>query len=422
MVSRFAVFSFLSLFLAGPAQAAPKLTISCGSNGLERQICQSGIQEWSKKSGVPVEVFSTPNDSNDRLALYQQLLGAKSSDIDVYQIDVVWPGILARHSSDLTPYFDKKELAAHIPGALKNNQVDGKLVAIPWFTDGGVLYYRADLLKKYGHSAPKTWEDLGRIAKEIVEKEKAAGNADLSGFVYQGRAYEGLTCNALEWVASYGGGTVVGADGKVSVNNPKAIKAVDLLASWTGNVVPRGVLSYSEEEARGVFQSGKAVFMRNWPYAWALLNSKDSPVSGKVAMATLPSGEPKGPKASTLGGWSLAVSAYSKYPKEAADLVKYLTSAAEQKRRAIEGSFNPTRTALYDDAEILKKNPHLKELKAVFLSAVPRPAGVTGAKYNRLSADFWNAVHSALSQSEKASESLKKLEDRVASYSNNGKW
>ncbi len=410
------------LLVSGVAHAAPKLTISCGSNGLERQVCQSGIDAWSKKTGIPVEVFSSPNDSNDRLALYQQLLGAKSSDIDIYQIDVVWPGILAKNMADLTPYFDKAEIAAHIPGAINNNKVDNKLVAIPWFTDGGVLYYRADLLKKYNQSVPTTWEEMGNVAKLVMEKERAAGSKDIWGYVYQGRAYEGLTCNALEWVASYGGGTVVSPDGKVSINNAEAIKALDLLSSWTGTIVPRGVLSYSEEEARGAFQSGKAVFMRNWPYAWALLNSADSSVKGKVAMAPLPSGQVKGPRAATLGGWSLAVSTYSKFPKEAADLVKYLTSADEQKRRAIEASFNPTRIAVYDDAEVLKKNPHLKELKAVFLSAVPRPAGKTGAKYNRLSADFWNAVHSSLSQSEKASVSLKKLEERVAAYSNSGKW
>jgi trehalose/maltose transport system substrate-binding protein len=401
---------------------AAKLTISCGSNGLERQICQSGIEAWSKKTGVPVEVFSSPNDSNDRLALYQQLLGAKSSDIDIYQIDVVWPGILSRNLLDLSPYVDAKETAAHIAGAVANNRVDGKLVAMPWFTDGGVLYYRADLLKKHGFTVPTTWEEMGKTAKAVMDKERAAGNADIWGFVYQGRAYEGLTCNALEWVASFGGGTVVSPDGKIVINNPKAIKAIDLISSWTGAIVPRGVLSYSEEEARGAFQSGKAVFMRNWPYAWALLNSDGSAVKGKVAMAPLPSGEAKGPRAATLGGWSLAVSAYSKFPKEAEDLVRYLTSAEEQKRRAIEGSFNPTRTALYDDAAVLAKNPHLKDLKAVFLSAVPRPAGKTGAKYNRVSADFWNAVHQSLSQSEKASVGFKKLEEKLATYSNNGNW
>lgn len=421
---RFAMF-FVSVgifLLPGVAATAAELTISCGSNGLERQICQSGIDAWSKKTGVPVKVFSSPNDSNDRLALYQQLLGAKSADIDIYQIDVVWPGILAKHLVNFETHLGAKEVSEHIKGAIANNRVDKRLVALPWFTDGGVLYYRSDLLKKYGLAVPATWEELGTVAKAIMDKERTSGTADMWGYVYQGRAYEGLTCNALEWVSSFGGGSIVEPDGKVSINNPKALKALELLASWTGSIVPPGALSYSEEEARGAFQTGKAVFMRNWPYAWALLNSDGSAVKGKVGMAPLPSGEKKGPRAATLGGWSLAVSAYSKAPKEAVDLVRYLTSAEEQKRRAIEGSFNPTRFALYDDKEVLAKNPHLKDLKAVFLNAVPRPAGKTGAKYNRVSADFWNAVHQTISGTEKAGPSLKKLEEKLAGYSNGGNW
>ncbi|MBY0371219.1 ABC transporter substrate-binding protein [bacterium] len=415
------LFSFSVLFSSSLATAAAKLTISCGSNGVERQICQSGIDAWSKKTGVPVAVFSSPNDSNDRLALYQQLLGAGSSDIDVYQIDVVWPGLLANQMLDLKTHFTPAELKAHIPGALANNQVGEKLVAIPWFTDGGVLYYRSDLLKKYGKKVPATWQELEATAKDILEKEKAAGNADLWGYVYQGRAYEGLTCNALEWIASFGGGQLFDASGKATFNNPQAVAALDWIGAQTGTIVPRGALSYSEEEARGTFQSGKAIFLRNWPYVWGLVQSDDSLVKGKVGMAALPTGKAGAPRASTLGGWSLAVSAYSKFPKEAADLVRYLTSAEEQKRRSIEGAFNPTRVALYDDAAILKKNPHLKELKPVFLSAVPRPAAQTGAKYNRFSADFWNAVHSVLSQNEKAAAALKKLEERVATYTQGGK-
>jgi trehalose/maltose transport system substrate-binding protein len=407
------------------ADAAKKITVSCGSNGIERDLCIEGTNEWSKKTGQRVEILSTPNDSNERLGLYQQLLSAGSADVDLYQIDVVWPGILASHLLDLTPHLSEKEISEHVAGALNSNKVDGKVVALPWFMDGGVLYYRADLLKKYGQKVPQTWEEMGKVAKLILEKEHAAGNAELWGFVYQGRAYEGLTCNALEWVASTGGGTIVDDKGAVTINNPQAAKAIGLVASWVGkkgSITPEGVLSYSEEEARGIFQSGKSIFMRNWPYAWALLNSKDSAVKGKVVMTSLPSGTAGGPRAATLGGWSLGVSKYTKNPKEAVDLAKFLTGFEQQKMRAIKGSFNPTRVALYSDAEVLKANPHLKELKQVFLSAVPRPAGPTKTKYNRLSAEFWNSVHAVLSQAETAESSLKKLEARLAKTSNGGKW
>ena len=397
-----------------------KLTIACGSNGIERRLCVTAAEGWAKKKGVDVHIFSTPNESNERLSLYQQLLAAKSQDVDVFQIDSIWPGLLASHFSDLSSKLTSEEKAAHLSQLVENNTVDNKLVAVPWFGDAGVLYYRKDLLKKYGFEAPKTWEELGTIAVKVQEKERAAGQKDLWGYVFQGKPYEGLTCNAIEWFASYSGSPAVDTNGKVQVATPEVAKALTLWSGWIGKISPSGVLSYAEEDARGVFQSGKAVFMRNWPYAWALLNSADGPVKGKVAIAPLPAGANS--RAATLGGWSLAVSKYSPQQELAIELVKYLTSAEQQKIRSIEGSFNPTLTALYDDPELLKKNPHLKDLKPVFLSAVSRPARTTKNKYNRFSSDVWNTVYEVLSKGGDPMPRLKELEVRVAKYSNSNHW
>jgi trehalose/maltose transport system substrate-binding protein len=165
--------------------------------------------------------------------------------------------------------------------------------------------------------------------------------------VFQGKAYEGLSCNALEWVYSHGGGTVVDAKGEITINNPGAVKALDTAASWIGSIAPNGVLNYGEEEARGVFQNGNALFMRNWPYAWALSQAADSPIKDKVGVMPLPKGGAGGRNAATLGGWQLSVSKYSKSPAAAADLVMFMTSEAVEKERAIKGSYNPTRPALY---------------------------------------------------------------------------
>jgi trehalose/maltose transport system substrate-binding protein len=226
---------------------------------------------------------------------------------------------------------------------VQNNTVDGKLVALPWFTDAGILYYRKDLLDKYKQKVPDTWQELATVAKTVMDGEKKAGNTKLVGFVFQAKAAESLTCNALEWMDSFGGGTVVDENGKVTVNNPKAVEAINFFAGLVGSVAPKGVLNYSEEESRGVFQSGQAVFMRNWPYAWALANAKDSPVKDKVGVAVLPKGGPDGKHSGTLGGWQLSVSQYSENQEAAIALAKYLTSAEEQKRRALVASFNPTR-------------------------------------------------------------------------------
>ena len=221
---------------------------------------------------------------------------------------------------------------------------------------------------------------------------------------------------------SFGGGTIVDGKGKVTINNPKAVAAIKLAASWIKNVAPEGVLNYAEEEARGAFQSGNAVFMRNWPYAWALSQAPDSPTKGKVGVSALPKGGPDGKNTGTLGGWNWAVNKYSKNTKAAVDLAKYLTSPEEQKRAAIEVSFNPTIPALYKDKDILAKNPFIGELLSTFTNAVARPSRVTGSKYNQVSSEFWNAVHETLSGKSQAEESLAKLEKTLTRLSRNGKW
>ena len=306
---------------------------------------------------------------------------------------------------------------------IANNEVDGKLVAVPFFVDSGLLYYRKDLLDKHGREVPQTWQDLTDTAQAVVDAERADGKAGMQGYVWQGRAYEGLTCNGLEWVASHGGGTIVDGDGKITVDNPQAAAAIEQAKGWIGTISPQGVLNYAEEESRGVFQSGDAVFMRNWPYAWALANADDSPIKGKVGIAVLPKGAgADGRSAACLGGQQLAVSKYSKHPAEAADLVRYLTSAPEQKRRALKGSFNPTRRSLYKDQELLDANPFFKDFMSVLDSAVARPSTVTGTKYNQVSSEFTRAVHNTLSGQGSAQENLAQAQKSIDRLSRGGRW
>jgi len=393
------------------AVRAAEIAISCGAIGQEMEFCRSAAERWAAETGNTVEIVSTPNDANQRLALYQQILAARSPDIDVFQIDVVWPGILGYAFEDLTPYVPDAAKAAHFPAAIANDTVGGRLVAMPWFIDIGLLYYRRDLLERYGKPVPETWADLHRTAAEIMAGERDAGR-DMWGWVFQARAYEGLTCNALEWVASFGGGTIVDADGAVTIENSAAAAALDEAGSWIGTVAPEGVLNYAEEEARGVFQSGRAVFMRNWPYAWALANGEGSPVAGKVGVTVLPHG-PAGRSAGAMGGAQLAVSRFSRHKAEAVDLVLYLTSAEEQKRRAIEASFNPTIRSLYEDAEVLAANPFYATLGQAFETAVSRPSGVTGVKYNRVSNAFWNSVYEVLAGDTEPAAALADLAERL---------
>lgn len=412
-VSRWAGVLALLVSAAAPLGAAAEgvtVSVACGSVGAEYDFCKAGAEAWAKKSGNQVRVVSVPKDSNEQLALYQQLLSQKSSEIDVLRIDIIWPGILAPDLVDLGKEVPKEVVSQHFPAIIEANTVDGRLVGLPGFTDAGILFYRKDLLQKYGQKVPTTWQELTQSAKLIQDAERKAGNANLWGLVFEGRAYEGLTCNALEWLDSFKAGAIVDASGKPDVANPKAIEALELAASWVKTIAPEGVLNYAEEEARGAFQSGSAVFMRNWPYAWALSQSADSPVKGKVGIAVLPKGGPDGKHTGTLGGWQWSVNKYTKNQKQAVDLAAYLASPAEQKRAALEVSFNPTIPALYKDKEILAKNPFMGELLPTFEAAVARPSRQAGNRYNQVSSAFWNAIHDALSGRTPPKESLTQVE------------
>lgn len=406
---------------ATPGQAAT-IAISCGSLGREFEVCRQGADAWAGRTGNEVRFVSTPGQSNERLALYQQLLAARSGDIDVFQIDVVWTGILGNHFIDMSREIPQEVQDAIFPSVLANSMLGDKLVAVPWFTDAGLLYYRKDLLEKYGHGVPETWAELAGTARDIQQRERAAGNGNMWGYVWQGRPYEGLTVNALEWIVSFGGGTIVDEKGRITIDNPQAAKALETAASWVNDISPPGVLNYSEEEARGVFQSGNAVFMRNWPYAWPLANSEDSPVRGKVAVAALPRGGEQGRSTATLGGWQLGVSRYSENPEAAIDLVRYLTSGAEQKRRAIVGGYNPTIASLYEDPEVLRASPFFGELYDTFVNATARPSVATGDRYNQVSAEFWNAVHRILSGQQKAGPALAQLARTLDRVSRGERW
>lgn len=405
--------------LAGLAHAAT-VAISCGAVGRELELCREGAEAWAARSGHTVRLVSTPSSGTERLALYQQLLAARAPDIDVLQIDVVWPGILAPHLADLSAAA-RAVADEHLASLVRNNTVDGRLVALPWFVDLGLLYYRRDLLERHAARVPRTWPELTETAARIQRAERDAGNARLWGFVFQGRAYEGLTCNALEWLASHGAGALIDAQGRLDLRPAPAAAAMALAASWVGTISPRGVLNYAEEEARGLFQSGHAVFMRNWPYAWALLQDAASPVRGRVGIATLPAG-PDGAPAAALGGQQLAVSRYSREPEAAASLALYLSGRAEQKRRAIAGGYHPTRPALYADPEVLAASPLFAVLGAALDDAVARPASVTGPAYNRVSFAFANAVHAALAGQSDAATSVRAFERQLRRIKRRADW
>jgi len=402
-----------ALLAAAAAAPAATITIACGASAPEIEHCWKHAQAWARKTGHTVRNYTQPASATAALAVYRQLFAAKSSDIDIIRVDIIWPGILKDHLVDLKPYSHGAE-AAHFPAIVANNTVDGRLLGMPWYTDTGLLYYRADLLQKYRRPPPTTWDELAATAAVVQAGERAAGQKDFQGFVFQAKSGESLTCNAIEWIASFGGGRLVDEQGAITVNNPQAVRALATAATWVGSISSVGVLNYAEEDARGVFQNGQALFMRNWPYAWSLLESPDSVVRGKVGVSALPRGEGAGARhAGTLGGWQLAVSRYSQHPAVAADLVLHMASAEVQKDRAIRGSFNPTRPALYKDPEVIAANAFMANLLGTFEDSVARPSALAGLKYPSVSLALTNAAHDALARKATPEAAVRKLEGQL---------
>jgi len=381
-----------------------------GSVGNEAAAYGDLIKEFEENTGAKVEVVTAPESTTDNLAQQLQFLGAQSADIDVFQIDVIWPGMLADHAADLYELIPRSEIEAHFPAIIENNTVGGKLVGLPWFTDAGLLYYRTDLLEKYGYDGPpETWDKLEEMARKIQDGERADGNDSFWGFVWQGNNYEGLTCDALEWQRSHNGGQIIEPDGTITVNNPNAMAAFKRAASWVDTISPPGVTTYQEEDARGVWQSGNAAFMRNWPYAYALGNSEESTIQNNFDAVRLPTGATL--HAATLGGWQLMISKYSEHPVESAELIRHLAGRDGQKARAIDNSYLPTIGQLYKDSDVLAAQPFMGSLFDVFNSAVARPSTVTGELYNEVSAYYFNAVHTILTGEAEAEIALQDLED-----------
>lgn len=326
-----------------------------------------------------------PHSSTSFHDMLTQKLKNRSTDVDVFLMDVIWPAEFAAAgwAAPLGERFDAAERAAFFDGAVAAASVQDGVYGVPLYLAGGMLYYRADLLERHGFEPPETWSELVAQATAIVEAERAAaggaeeessGNRLLTGYSGQFKQYEGLICNMLELVRSNGGRLLGRGDDPSAIAEPAAVEAVRFARDeLIGPVAPRGVLTYEEPESLAPFVQGNAVFHRNWPYAWQVANDPErSRVAGDVGIAPLPHFE-GGESVSTLGGWMVGVSAFSERQDAAWTFAEFLTSPEIQKLLAVEGGLAPTRTALYEDPEVLSAQPQLERMRDVFRAATPRP-------------------------------------------------
>ena len=355
-----------------------------------------------------------PHSSTAFHDLLTQKLKNRSEDVDVFLMDVIWPPEFgaAGWAMPLDELFPPSERAKFLEGTVLANTYRGKIYGVPLFIDSGMLFYRIDLLRKYGVTPPETWQEMVTQAEIIVSGEAKEGS-ELYGFSGQFKQYEGLVCNMMEYILSNGGEILDEETGRPGLSGKASIGAVDFVRKHIiGKTAPVGVLTYQEPESLDLFIQGKAVFHRNWPYAWQVSNDPErSRIAGTVGIARLPH-FPGGRSYATLGGWQAGVSSHSKNSKAAWEFVKFLTGEKAQKIFALKGGRPPTRKALYEDEEILESYPHFGDMKEVFITAYPRPVTpLYPAVSNILQRYFSTAISSAdIRLENKAREASKEID------------
>ena len=371
------------------------------------------LTDFTRETGIRVTHLPAPENSPAQLALAKSLLKKGAVTPDVYGIDVVWPGILSDYLVDLNPHF-AAEAKASDPELIGNYTVKGKLVAMPYHSNVGILFYRTDLLDKYGFKEPpRTWDELEKMALRIQEGERAKGQKDFWGYAWPGAASEGLMCNALEWQVSEGGGRIVENDGKISVNNPRTIAAWNRAKRWLGRISPPTSLSYQEWDSSNAFAtSGKVAFQRGWMSDYFIGNPVTYPVETKMGITSVPGGAAG--RVGTFGGLGLAVSKSSQHQTEAIALVRFLLrrEAELEQQRAI--SQPPPFPVRFELPTLLTAYAHL-QLTGGKPGAqnVARPSTVTGEKYDEVSRSYVEALHSVLEGKVKAEIAAAALETQL---------
>jgi multiple sugar transport system substrate-binding protein len=354
------------------------------------------VKQFNEQNpGIHAKLLEFSTSADEQRAQFVQRQQAKSSECDVFYSDVVWTAEFASQKwlYDMTPYVDGKK-AGLIPATLATVHFDGKYWGVPQQTDSAFLYYRKDQVKE----PPTTWQQVYEVA----------GQND--GIVYQGAPYEGLTCDYLE-LAFAAGGQVISEDGKKSmINSPQNVKALQFMADGVKQgTAANGVTTYMEEESRRYWESGKATFMRNWPYAYALGEKKGSKVAGEFDVMPFPAFEGGG-KAAILGGHNFVISVYSKNPGAALKLSDFFISPEVQKIEFTDYSLAPTLASVYDDPEVQKKYPFAAQLKESVAQAKARPVSPV---YPQISQAIYNNVNAALSGKVSPADALRAADGQI---------
>ncbi|MEU9863619.1 ABC transporter substrate-binding protein [Streptomyces sp. NPDC047971] len=365
----------------------------------------SVLDGWNRAHPAEkVTLVELPDSADETRAQMITDLRSGEGRFDLLNIDVAWTSEFAAAGWIAPLERDRFPLGSFLPPVVDTATYDGRLYAVPYVTNAGMLFYRKDVLDREGQRPPRTWAELERQARTI------APEYGLGGYAGQFLPYEGLTVNAAEAVYS-AGGTVLGDEGeRVTVDSAAARAGLGFLAGGVRDGwIPREALTYKEEESRQAFQDGRLLFLRNWPYAYAGASGAQSRVAGKFGAVPLPG--PGGPGASVLGGSNLAVSSHARHPESARDLIAYLTSERVQRRVLSEGALPPVRAALYEDPALVARFPYLPALRASVLAAAPRPKS---PHYEQVSLAVQAVAHDAMAQHQTPEAAVRRLADELA--------
>jgi multiple sugar transport system substrate-binding protein len=367
---------------------------------------QKLVEAFEKKHpNIKVKYKEMPTDTGVSHDQYVTMLSAQSSEIDVFDLDVIWPAEFAQagYVQDLDRFIqrDNIDMSQYIQGAVEAGNFNGKQWAMPKFIDAGLLYYRKDIVKE----PPKTWDELIELAK----KHKGEKGTK-SGFVMQAAQYEGLVCNFIEFAGSYGG-RILDEKGNVVINSPETVKGLEkMIEVVKSGAVPGNILAIKEPETHQMYKEGESVLARNWPYMFAIVQNPDeSKIVDKVAVAPLPKGDKE--SAAALGGWMIGINKYSKNKEAAWEFVKFVSGPEGQKISALY-SHSPTYLPTYDDPEVQKANPLYADENFVkgVSAAIPRPVS---PEYPKISEIIQVEVSKALAGKQSAKEAVKNMEKQL---------
>ena len=359
----------LIFFAVLPAWTQQAVTIKTLVRADEAQQLQPLVNKFNQQhSGIRFQIIEAPSDSNQVEDLYTSSFLLGNSPYDLVYMDIVWTSKFAAAGwlRDISDRLSDAEAAEYLKADIAGGMFEDKLYRLPFRSDAGMLYYRQDLLEQAGYEPPETFDELLKISQNLQKQ----GLADW-GYVWQGKQYEGLAAMFVEILAGNGAFWVNPDTLEVGLDRPEAIASAEFLRKAIAlKVSPPGVTTYAEEETRRLFENGKAVFLRNWPYVYSL--ALESPIAGKFNIKPMVHAQGKNSGA-TLGGWGLGISTSTKHPDETWEVMRFLSSEESQREFILETGFVPSRTVLFNDPEIVAKYNYYPKLLDVVKSSALRP-------------------------------------------------